>query len=68
MSEVSSNDVTVFEGQHVKKGQELGMFHFGGSTHCLIFRPNVNLEFCVQDPGLDADNIKVNAMIARVLE
>ena len=26
-------------GSSVDKGDELGMFHFGGSTHCLIFRP-----------------------------
>ncbi|KAL8829150.1 MAG: hypothetical protein Q9191_002178 [Dirinaria sp. TL-2023a] len=26
---------------HFEKGQELGRFHFGGSTHCLIFGPGV---------------------------
>jgi phosphatidylserine decarboxylase len=26
-------------GYHVAKGEELGYFQFGGSTHCLIFRP-----------------------------
>jgi phosphatidylserine decarboxylase len=39
MAEVSTCEVTVYEGQQVNKGDELGMFHFGGSTHCLIFRP-----------------------------
>ncbi len=29
----------------VKKGEEIGMFHFGGSTHCLMFRPGVKIEF-----------------------
>jgi phosphatidylserine decarboxylase len=24
---------------HVAKGEELGYFQFGGSTHCLVFRP-----------------------------
>lgn len=68
MAEVSSCDITVYEGQHVKKGQQLGMFHFGGSTHCLLFRPGVTLEFHLggQDPGLDAHNIHVNARIATV--
>ncbi len=33
MAEVSSNEITVYERQHVKKGDPLGMFHFGGSTH-----------------------------------
>ena len=54
MAEVSSNDITVREGQHVKKGDQLGMFHFGGSTHCLIFRPHVKLKFDLhgQSPDL----------------
>lgn len=69
MAEVSSCDVTVYEGQRVQKGDELGMFHFGGSTHCLIFRPGVRLAFDLhgQTPGLSARNIPVNARIATVL-
>lgn len=66
MAEVSTCDVTVYEGQHVTKGDQIGMFHFGGSTHCLIFRPEVSLEFDLhgQTPGLDSSNILVNARIA----
>lgn len=68
MAEVSTCDVRVFVGQHVTKGDEIGMFHFGGSTHCLIFRPGVELEFDLhgQEPGLDSSNILVNAALARV--
>lgn len=44
MAEVSTCDITVKEGQHLKKGDELGMFHFGGSTHCLLFRKGVNVD------------------------
>ncbi|KAK7416858.1 hypothetical protein QQX98_004916 [Neonectria punicea] len=44
MDEVSTCDITVKEGQRVEKGQEIGMFHFGGSSHCLIFRKGVKLE------------------------
>ncbi|KAK1143692.1 hypothetical protein N8T08_006092 [Aspergillus melleus] len=44
MCEVSTCDVRVKEGQHVTKGDEIGMFHFGGSTHCLLFRPGVNVD------------------------
>jgi phosphatidylserine decarboxylase len=53
----------------VKKGSQLGMFHFGGSTHCLLFRPGVNLEFDLhgQPPGLTASNIPVNSQIARLI-
>ncbi len=70
MSEVSSNEITVFEGQHVKKGDQLGMFHFGGSTHCLIFRPGVNLDFDLhgQTPGLHSSNIPLRARIAQVVK
>lgn len=68
MAEVSTCDITVYEGQHVTKGDQLGMFHFGGSTHCLIFRPGVKLTFDLhgQTPGLDSSNIPVNATIATV--
>jgi phosphatidylserine decarboxylase len=68
MAEVSTCQITVYEGQHVKKGDQIGMFHFGGSTHCLIFRPGVHLDFDLhgQKPGLDSTNIPVNARIASV--
>jgi len=68
MAEVSTCDVTVYDGQRVGKGDELGMFHFGGSTHCLIFRPGVDLDFDLhgQAPGLHSANIRVNARIATV--
>ncbi|HEU0124854.1 phosphatidylserine decarboxylase family protein [Flavobacterium sp.] len=69
MAEVSSCQITVKAGDIVKKGDELGMFHFGGSTHCLIFRPGVNLDFTTyENPGLDApNNIRVNTQIAKVI-
>jgi phosphatidylserine decarboxylase len=47
MSEVSSCliDSKVTPGFHVEKGEELGYFQFGGSTHCLVFRPGAIAEF-----------------------
>ena len=47
MSDVSSCviDPEVTPGHHVAKGDELGYFQFGGSTHCLIFRPGVIADF-----------------------
>ena len=68
MAEVSSCQITVRPGDHVSKGDQLGMFHFGGSTHCLIFRPGVNLTFTeYEKPGLDAKyNVRVNTQIAVV--
>ena len=69
MAEVSSCQVTVRAGQHVQKGQQLGMFHFGGSTHCLLFGPQVKLAFDLrgQQPGLSAGNIPLGARLATVL-
>ncbi len=69
MAEVSTCQITVYEGQHVKKGDQLGMFHFGGSTHCLIFRPGVKLTFDLHGlkPGINQTvNIPVNSRIATV--
>jgi phosphatidylserine decarboxylase len=68
MAEVSSCQVTVKVGERVEKGQQLGMFHFGGSTHCLIFRPGVSLRFhhYGQKPSLNATNVRVNTAIATV--
>lgn len=68
MAEVSTNHVAVTPGQRVRKGDELGMFRFGGSTHCLVFRPGVRLTWDLhgQTPGLEASNIRVNARLATV--
>ncbi|KAJ7451652.1 phosphatidylserine decarboxylase [Mycena latifolia] len=45
MAEVSTCQLSVKAGQRVKKGAEIGMFRFGGSSHTLIFGPNVNIKF-----------------------
>ena len=47
MSEVSSCliDPKLRPGYHVSKGEELGYFQFGGSTHCLVFRPGAIADF-----------------------
>lgn len=64
MDEVSTCEITVREGQHVQKGDELGMFHFGGSTHCLIFQNGVTLEGL---PSLKTkENIPVRGKLATV--
>ena len=64
MAEVSTCQITVYQGQTVKKGDQLGMFHFGGSTHCLIFRPEASITFI---PDVEtADTILLNSAIATV--
>lgn len=68
MAEVSSCEITVHKGQRIKKGEGIGTFHFGGSTHCLIFRPGVEIDFDFhgQTPGLNTYNIPLKARIGRV--
>ncbi|KAF9260897.1 phosphatidylserine decarboxylase [Marasmius fiardii PR-910] len=73
MVEVSTCDITVNEGQEVKTGDELGMFHFGGSGHCLIFQPEAKVvldfpEVQPQEVGEDKNpiygkHVWVNALI-----
>ena len=69
MAEVSTCEITVSEGQRVTKGEQLGMFHFGGSTYCMIFRPETQLKFDLrgQKPGVHARNIPLNSLLARVV-
>jgi phosphatidylserine decarboxylase len=47
MSDVSSCIIhsNVKPGYHVAKGEELGHFQYGGSTHCVVFRPGAIAEF-----------------------
>lgn len=66
MNEVSSNEVTVREGQHVTKGQEIGMFHFGGSSYCLLFEKRVKLEGFPSAGNWSSPNVPVNAKLATV--
>ncbi|KAH8204734.1 hypothetical protein TruAng_001068 [Truncatella angustata] len=66
MDEVSTCDITVKEGQHIKKGDETGMFHFGGSSHVLLFRNGVKLEG-FPEVGRAA-NIPVRSQVAKVVK
>jgi hypothetical protein len=48
MAEVSSCDLSkssgpIKEGDSITKGERIGMFHFGGSSHCLVFRKQTAL-------------------------
>ncbi len=47
MVEISSCIIhdTIRPGARVEKGQELGYFQFGGSTHCVLFRKGVIKQF-----------------------
>lgn len=43
MAEVSSCEFVVKEGDHLTKGDLIGMFHYGGSSYCMVFRPETKL-------------------------
>jgi phosphatidylserine decarboxylase len=45
MMEVSSCVHTVKIGDRVRKGDEIGHFEFGGSTHAIIFQKKAKLKF-----------------------
>jgi len=64
MDEVSTCDITVKEGQHIKKGEQTGMFHFGGSSHVLLFREGVKVEG-FPEPGRK-ENVPVRSRVAVV--
>ncbi len=64
MDEVSTCEITVKEGQHIKKGEQTGMFHFGGSSHVLLFRKGVKVEGFPQ-PGSSV-NVAVRSRLAEV--
>ncbi|SAK83086.1 phosphatidylserine decarboxylase [Caballeronia fortuita] len=62
MAEVSSCVIEALPGQRVRKGDELGYFQYGGSTHCLIFKPGAITKFVPQPPFDDkAAPMKVNS-------
>jgi phosphatidylserine decarboxylase len=69
MAEVSSCVVTVSENERVRKGDQIGYFQFGGSTHCLVFRAGVISQFAAQaipqgDNGEKSVLVKVNSHLA----
>lgn len=53
MAEISSNIVTVRVGDKLKKGDQLGYFQYGGSTHCLLFQKGAIKTWHLPDPPFD---------------
>ncbi|HSV29101.1 MAG TPA: phosphatidylserine decarboxylase, partial [Candidatus Omnitrophota bacterium] len=68
MAEISSCVIAVETGQMLGKGDEIGWFQYGGSTHCLIFEPGVELSFVPQAPfnAPATPVVRVNAALATV--
>ena len=69
MAEISSCVFSVKIGQQLAKGDELGYFQYGGSTHCLIFGPEVQLNFLPPQPYSENDTqvVKLNTALANVI-
>jgi len=68
MAEVSTCQLSVQAGQRVKIGDELGMFHFGGSSHALVFGPKAKITFeDLNDKPIEANNhYWINTVIGKV--
>ncbi|KAK5996122.1 L-tryptophan decarboxylase [Cladobotryum mycophilum] len=72
MADVSSCEIlTKFQQgtwpAQVKKGEELGMFHHGGSTYCLLTRPSVKLAWVPEaTPANAKKNLPIRSELAYV--
>ncbi|KHO01265.1 phosphatidylserine decarboxylase family protein [Metarhizium album ARSEF 1941] len=75
MSDVSSCVAKVKVGDRVSKGQEMGSFHYGGSSYCVLFQPGVCLTFSPllgaalegeSSPEIQGRCFAVNSELARV--
>jgi phosphatidylserine decarboxylase len=70
MSEISSCVIgpRISAGVRVEKGEEIGYFQYGGSTHCLIFGPGVIADFApgaLPDPANpEAPALRLGAKLA----
>ncbi|KAF9034513.1 phosphatidylserine decarboxylase [Rhodocollybia butyracea] len=63
MAEVSTCEILVKEGQRVSTGDEMGMYHFGGSSHALVFGPQTKITFA---DGVKLDeHLLVNSVLAQ---
>ncbi|OAA52944.1 phosphatidylserine decarboxylase family protein [Cordyceps fumosorosea ARSEF 2679] len=74
MADVSGCVASVREGERVEKGQEIGCFHYGGSSYCLLFEEKAPIRFSpLVYAALEGQAeitercIAVNSEIARVL-
>jgi phosphatidylserine decarboxylase len=68
MCEVSTCELSkkVRNKESITVGEELGMFHFGGSSHVMIFNNKAAITFA--DDVLPDTHIKINSIIAQVHE
>ena len=69
MIDVSSCEITVRAGDRVAKGDQIGAFHFGGSTSCLVFQPGLYFDLDskwndpAKTPPKDASHVPIRAQL-----
>jgi len=65
MTEISTCEATVYDNQRVVRGDETGMFHFGGSSFTLVFSKDTKakIDGKFRTPGIP---IKINEPFAAV--
>ena len=70
MAEVSTCEISVTVDQEVAIGDQLGMFHFGGSSHALIFGPQVNITFedLLDRPIEQGNHYWINTVIGKTAQ
>ncbi|RAH47745.1 phosphatidylserine decarboxylase [Aspergillus brunneoviolaceus CBS 621.78] len=66
MRERGSCEPTVRAGDEVSKGDQIGMFHFGGSTHCLVFNRNINFSVLSEGAVQSGQTVAVNSQLFTV--
>lgn len=64
MGEVSSCEVRAGIGDFVQAGDEIGTFHYGGSTHCLLFQRGLDVHF---ESHVETGNVTHNIPVRGVL-
>ena len=69
MAEISTNVVTVRIGQQVQKGEEIGFFQYGGSSYCLFFESDCQIQFAVSahEQLEDAPRVKLHTKLGELV-
>jgi phosphatidylserine decarboxylase len=65
LTEVSTCEITGRQGQKVNAGDEIGMFHYGGSSCAMIFGPQLQLRF--DEEAAVGKHVRVNSRIAQLV-
>ena len=69
MAEISSCVIEARVGRRVEKGEEIGFFQYGGSTHCLMFERDLEIAFGPKPPYNSSETpvVKLNSHLATVV-